>query len=523
MTTDLGHRQPQIHDFNDVADGQTKVSSGATDFEVNANARLNADIAADTLQDSSLGMAATASTAALKVDASRNGTGDDGGTGESIMVDDRRGISPPTSGTPKAAELPDAAVEHTGQIVKNIDDAAVAAAFVRTERKPSDCENCPQQQQQVETVPSDNSRNGHASIAGAEVTERRRGTTTTTATIIRPNPVKVAAATGATATHLVAPLQPTRISENSLSLSPSSSIASPRVVPKDSLPDKDQPSRATAAASESRGDSSTGGDNNKPWCKQATDRQALERKAKAEKQRQQIQCDFPESDNSSVMPPTNGRPAAEADMDGAAKNTAAHADERSLRSERHRQFSSGVSSNGGNMGTRALQEDVDVVDDGQKGKQPAPLFERLVTEEVQELKTYVRIIESQHRRLSELELVHGDLEVRLQTESRARQHLEATLEAREREWKNKFAELKSDRDQWKEVVKVEQTKNARLIDQVVRKDQDIHRMLQRKVRPLDVVYSATQHADSHSTSATTVRPRRQSLCSKHTAANCRSG
>ena len=149
----------------------------------------------------------------------------------------------------------------------------------------------------------------------------------------------------------------------------------------------------------------------------------------------------------------------------------------------------GVIPNGGSNGQGILTTDLTenrVVgdDDGVKtsNKQPAPLFERLVTEEVQELKTYVRIIESQHRRLAELELVHGDLEARLQTESRGRQHLEAALEAREREWKSMFEELKTDRDHWKDVVKAEQNKNARLIDQVVRKDQDIHRMLQRKVR-----------------------------------------
>lgn len=112
--------------------------------------------------------------------------------------------------------------------------------------------------------------------------------------------------------------------------------------------------------------------------------------------------------------------------------------------------------------------------------QPTPLFERLVTEEVQELKAYARIVENQNRRLSELERVHGDLETRLELESRGRVQLEATLEHREREWATKFRELEADRDHWKEIVKVERTKNARLIDQVVRKDQDIHRMLQRK-------------------------------------------
>jgi len=116
--------------------------------------------------------------------------------------------------------------------------------------------------------------------------------------------------------------------------------------------------------------------------------------------------------------------------------------------------------------------------------QPTPLFERLVTEEVQELKAYVRIVENQNRRLAELERVHGDLESRLEVESRGKKHLEMTLESREREWKEKFEALQSERDHWKKVVEAEQTKNSRLIDQVVRKDQDIHRMLQRKVRTL---------------------------------------
>jgi hypothetical protein len=117
----------------------------------------------------------------------------------------------------------------------------------------------------------------------------------------------------------------------------------------------------------------------------------------------------------------------------------------------------------------------------QRMAQPTPLFERLVTEEVQELKAYGRIIENQNRRLGELERIHGDLEARLELESRGRVQLETTLEEQEREWAIKFKELEADRDHWKEIVRVEQTKNARLIDQVVRKDQDIHRMLQRKV------------------------------------------
>mmetsp|Transcript_33859 Transcript_33859/g.52809 ORF Transcript_33859/g.52809 Transcript_33859/m.52809 type:complete len:220 (+) Transcript_33859:3-662(+) len=115
----------------------------------------------------------------------------------------------------------------------------------------------------------------------------------------------------------------------------------------------------------------------------------------------------------------------------------------------------------------------------QRQTQPL-LFQRLVTEEVQELKAYGRIIENLNRRLGELERVHGDLESRLEQEARGRVQLETTLEQQEREWAMRFKELEADRDHWKGVVKAEQTKNARLIDQVIRKDQDIHRMLQRK-------------------------------------------
>mmetsp|Transcript_45226 Transcript_45226/g.50695 ORF Transcript_45226/g.50695 Transcript_45226/m.50695 type:complete len:294 (+) Transcript_45226:411-1292(+) len=111
---------------------------------------------------------------------------------------------------------------------------------------------------------------------------------------------------------------------------------------------------------------------------------------------------------------------------------------------------------------------------------PTPLFERLVTEEVQELKAYAEIIENQNRKLVELERIHVDLESRLELESRGRTQLEATLERRERDWAMRYHKLEKDRDQWKNLVSQEQTKNARLIDQVVRKDQDIHRMLQRK-------------------------------------------
>lgn len=113
---------------------------------------------------------------------------------------------------------------------------------------------------------------------------------------------------------------------------------------------------------------------------------------------------------------------------------------------------------------------------------PEPLFQRLVTEEVQELKHYTRIIEEQNHRLNEVENITDDLDRKLQKQTKARTDLERTLELRERQWADKFEKLEADRDHWKEVVRQEKQMNTRLNDQVARMEQEIHRMLQRKVR-----------------------------------------
>mmetsp|Transcript_10110 Transcript_10110/g.24337 ORF Transcript_10110/g.24337 Transcript_10110/m.24337 type:complete len:183 (+) Transcript_10110:794-1342(+) len=79
-----------------------------------------------------------------------------------------------------------------------------------------------------------------------------------------------------------------------------------------------------------------------------------------------------------------------------------------------------------------------------------------------------------------MERIHSDLNVRLEIETRERFLLEAKLEQRERDWAEQFDQIAKDRDYWKSEVKTEQAKYARLVDQVTRKDQGLHRMLQRK-------------------------------------------
>ena len=116
-----------------------------------------------------------------------------------------------------------------------------------------------------------------------------------------------------------------------------------------------------------------------------------------------------------------------------------------------------------------------------------PMFQRLVTDEVQELKTYTRIIEEQNRRVTELEQRTTDLEKRLTKANKDKADLERTLEFRETEWRNKFDRLESDRDEQKELVAQEKRMNSKLNYQVVQMEQEIHKFLTRKVCAMQLV------------------------------------
>lgn len=113
---------------------------------------------------------------------------------------------------------------------------------------------------------------------------------------------------------------------------------------------------------------------------------------------------------------------------------------------------------------------------------PAPLFERLVSEEAQQQKTYTRLVETLNRKIAALELAQKDSEDRLKAESQSKFQLEKKLEERENHWSLKFKKLGEERDRLKKAVEAEQATNTKLLDQVKRKDKDIHRMLARKVK-----------------------------------------
>jgi len=104
-------------------------------------------------------------------------------------------------------------------------------------------------------------------------------------------------------------------------------------------------------------------------------------------------------------------------------------------------------------------------------------------EEVQELKEYSRVIQTQERQLTSLQSIQSDLEVRLEHQTAERIQLEATLENQQGHWAERCRRLETERDEWKEMVNKEQAKNDKLLGFVKRKEKEILKMIQRKYEP----------------------------------------
>lgn len=109
-----------------------------------------------------------------------------------------------------------------------------------------------------------------------------------------------------------------------------------------------------------------------------------------------------------------------------------------------------------------------------------PLFERIHTEEVEELKVYQRVIDTKNMQISELEIVHDDLETRLECETRSRMELEKKLDSQTNYWMGERKELEKEVELWKSKVMMEKNKNMKLLEEINKKDKEIHKMMQRK-------------------------------------------
>lgn len=109
-----------------------------------------------------------------------------------------------------------------------------------------------------------------------------------------------------------------------------------------------------------------------------------------------------------------------------------------------------------------------------------PLFERLQTEEIQELKSYNRMITLKNHQISTFETLLEDLESRLEQETLQKLKLQDTLDTCNVKHKKEKMRLENDVDMWKNRVQVEKMKNKKLLEEVNKKDKEIHKMMQRK-------------------------------------------
>uniref|UniRef100_A0A7S3KVW3 Uncharacterized protein n=1 Tax=Amphora coffeiformis TaxID=265554 RepID=A0A7S3KVW3_9STRA len=236
------------------------------------------------------------------------------------------------------------------------------------------------------------------------------------------------------------------------------------------------------------------------WCVQAfveANQESKRKKKQAkEQQKHELQVDFPENNYNTdlVMPSaSHGRVSGDVEDYKEVKPTGYQthhskngegAQKRQAQQQNHRDRMNSLreSSGGGSLGNRNRNnEDMHPeVAASARSIQPTPLFERLVTEEVQELKTYAGIVERQNLELAKQKKVQEDLEARLRGETRRRKELETLLEEQERLWSEKFMELEQQRNTAEKLLHDEQTKTKKLINQVQRKDRDIHDFFKKK-------------------------------------------
>lgn len=108
------------------------------------------------------------------------------------------------------------------------------------------------------------------------------------------------------------------------------------------------------------------------------------------------------------------------------------------------------------------------------------IYERLVSEEVKELKEYTRLVEHQSRRLVDLDSIHRDLERRLEIEHSKTQRLERALQRNETTWKARCELLGREKAEAEKRVTEEKVKVDKLMEMVNRLQTEIHTLIRNK-------------------------------------------
>lgn len=211
------------------------------------------------------------------------------------------------------------------------------------------------------------------------------------------------------------------------------------------------------------------------------------RRRKEEKARLERQCEFPASANikPTNIPSTNSTQHHHSDLRSSTNGQQFYLYKDPKRQQQHQR--SGTESSNGETPMKFRSTRNHPHDEhphkhlNNTPDTPTLFFERIVNEEVAEIKSYTEIIQNQNREIIELKNNNNEMELRLEHQTKDRIELESTIEDQEIHWNKKCEQLEHTVDSYMKSLETEKTTNKKLWDLVYAKEKEIQRAYQRRV------------------------------------------
>jgi len=140
-----------------------------------------------------------------------------------------------------------------------------------------------------------------------------------------------------------------------------------------------------------------------------------------------------------------------------------------------------VTYNGVRSGPSSLADSHASSDDFQILSGTSPIiFERIATHDLKEVHEYHGVIESQQKRIKNLEKINMDLEKRLEVQAKQHFQIEKDIAVIDQRWQEKCNALQQEVSDLEVLLKEEQAKSVSAIEKFSRTERELHRMMQRK-------------------------------------------
>merc|ERR1711862_269094 len=200
-----------------------------------------------------------------------------------------------------------------------------------------------------------------------------------------------------------------------------------------------------------------------------------EEQQKIKKERKKQQCSFPTMQPFS-NPNKNNMDNADNNNNNESKSTTPSTSQKKLSPQSQQRQQMRANSNANNIdGTIPHDNNTNQETTLSNNNNNTPLFERIQTEEIAELKSYNKILSIKNHQISTFEALLEDLESRLETETRQKLNLQTKLDLKKATFKKEKGRLEDDVHVWKNRVSVEKIKNKKLLEEVHKKDKEIHK------------------------------------------------